>query len=94
VNVFGTQGRIALEIPFNAPQDGPTRLWHQRDGEIVERVFDRVDQYTLQGDALSRAILDDGPVPTPLEDAVANMRVIEAVFGSGKSDGWVEVTTA
>jgi len=91
VSVFGTQGRVTLEIPFNAPQDGPTRLWHQRDGETVERVFDRVDQYTLQGDALSRAILDGTPVPTPLEDAVANMRVIEAVFGSGRSDGWVDV---
>jgi predicted dehydrogenase len=89
VSVFGTEGRVELEIPFNAPQDGPTRLRHERHGETVERVFDRVDQYTLQGDALSRAILDGAPVPTPLEDAVANMRVIEAVFGSGRSDGWV-----
>ena len=91
VDVFGTEGRLSLEIPFNAPQDGPTRLTHQRAGEGVERVFVRVDQYTLQGDALSRAILEGAPVPTPLEDAVANMRVLEAVFGSGRSDGWVEV---
>lgn len=91
VHVFGTEGRLSLEIPFNAPQDGPTRLLHQREGETVERVFDRVDQYTLQGEALSRAIRDGTPVPTPLEDAVANMRVIEAVFGSGRSDAWVEI---
>ncbi|MEJ2291684.1 MAG: Gfo/Idh/MocA family oxidoreductase [Deinococcales bacterium] len=91
VDVFGTEGRLSLEIPFNAPQDGPTRLTHQRAGESVERVFDRVDQYTLQGDALSRAVLEDTPVPTPLEDAVANMRVLEAVFGSGRAGSWVEL---
>lgn len=94
VDVFGTEGRVTLEIPFNAPQDGPARLWHFRRGETVERVFDRVDQYTLQAEAFSRAVLEDTPVPTPLEDAVANMRVIEAVFGSGRSDGWVGVGAA
>ncbi len=91
VHVFGTEGRVSLEIPFNAPQDGPTRLRHQRGGETVERVFDRVDQYTLQGDALSRAVQDGSPVPTPLVDAVANMRVIEAVFRSGRSNAWVQI---
>lgn len=91
VDVYGSQGIVSLEIPFNAPQDGPTRLWHRRRGETVERVFDRVDHYTLQGEALSRAVLDDGPVPTPLEDAVANMRVLDAVFESGRGGGWVAI---
>ena len=94
VDVFGTEGRVTLEIPFNAPQDGPARLWHARGGETVARVFDRVDQYTLQAEAFTRAVQEGTPVPTPLEDAVANMRVIEAVFGSGRSDGWVEVAAA
>ncbi|HKI56815.1 MAG TPA: Gfo/Idh/MocA family oxidoreductase [Trueperaceae bacterium] len=94
VDVFGTEGRVSLEIPFNAPQDGPTRLRHMRGGETVERVFDRVDQYTLQAEAFTRAIREDREVPTPLDDAVANMRVIEAVFGSGRSGGWVELTAA
>ncbi len=91
VEVFGTEGRLGLEIPFNAPQDGPARLRHQRAGDTVERVFDGVDQYTLQAEALTRAIQEGAPVPTPLEDAVANMRVLEAVFGSGRSGEWVEV---
>ena len=52
---------------------------------IDEIVFDVCDQYTLQGDALARAILDDTPVPTPIEDAVANMAVIEALVRSSKS---------
>ena len=91
VEVFGTAGRLSLEIPFNAPQDGPSRLRHQREGETVERVFDRVDQYTLQGEALSRAVAEDTPVPTPLEDAVANMRVLEGIVASGRSGAWVEL---
>jgi predicted dehydrogenase len=40
---------------------------------------------------LSRAILDDTPVPTPLEDAVANMRVIDAVVESSRRGAWVEL---
>lgn len=89
VDIFGTTGRVSLEIPFNAPQDGPCRLWHAQDGVTRELVFDRTDQYRLQGELMSRAILDDTPVPTPLEDAVANMEVIEAVFRSGREGGWV-----
>jgi hypothetical protein len=50
-----------------------------------------VDQYTIQGDLFSLAVLNDTPVPTPLSDAVANMRAIEAIVESGKTGGWVEL---
>lgn len=84
VNILGTEGRIEIEIPFNAPADKPTRLWlYTKDGS-KEVVFDTINQYTLQGDAFSKAILNNEPVPTPLEDAVNNMRVIEEVFASVK----------
>lgn len=49
---------------------------------------DTCDQYTLQADAFARAILDDTEVPTPLADAVANMRVIDRVFASAKTNAW------
>jgi predicted dehydrogenase len=89
VNIFGDSGRIEIEIPFNAPPDKPCKIWHQHAGGTEEIVFDVCDQYTLQGDALARAILDDTPVPTPIEDAVANMAVIEALVRSSKSGTWV-----
>jgi predicted dehydrogenase len=89
VNVFGTEGRIEIEIPFNAPPDRPCKLWHQSGGEIKEIVLDTCDQYTIQGDLFARAVLEDGPVPTPLEDALANMRVIEAVKLSARRGTWV-----
>jgi predicted dehydrogenase len=88
-NIFGTEGRIEIEIPVNAPPDRPSRLWHQRGTTVTEITFEACDQYTLQGDWFARAILDDTPVPTPLEDALGNMRVIEAVFASGRSGTWV-----
>jgi predicted dehydrogenase len=89
VNIFGTQGRVEIEIPFNAPFDRPCRMWHQRGGATEEILLETVDQYTIQGDLFSRAVLDNTPVPTPLEDAVANMRVLEAIVQSGRSGAWV-----
>lgn len=89
VNILGTEGRVEIEIPFNAPPDVPCKMWHQRGGEIEEIVLDVVDQYTIQGDLFSLAVLNDTDVPTPLEDAVANMKVIEAIFESGRTGKWV-----
>jgi predicted dehydrogenase len=89
VNIYGTEGRVEIEIPFNAPSDRPCKMWHQRGDEIEEIVLDIVDQYTIQGDLFSQAILNDAEVPTPLEDAVANMKVIEAIVHSGKEAAWV-----
>lgn len=89
VNIFGTKGRIEIEIPFNAPPDRPCKMWHSTDDMTEEIVFDITDQYGLQGEAMSLAILNDTPVPTPLEDAVANMRVIDAIVESGRNNTWV-----
>ena len=88
-NIFGTAGRVEIEIPVNAPPDRPCRIWHQRGQVVEELVFDRCNQYTLQGDLFAAAVLDDTPVPTPLTDAVANMRVLEAIVASATSGAWV-----
>ncbi|MFC1568808.1 Gfo/Idh/MocA family protein [bacterium] len=84
VHIFGSAGRIEIEIPFNAPNDRPCKIWLQTSKGVKEETVDICDQYTLQGDLFSKAILDDTDVPTPLEDAVANMRVIEAINQSSK----------
>lgn len=89
VNIFGTEGRVEIEIPFNAPPDKPCRIWLQQGSEIEEITFDTCDQYTIQFDLFSLAVLNDTAVPTSLDDAVANMKVIEAVFESSKKQGWV-----
>ncbi len=92
VNIIGTTGRLEVEIPVNAPADKPCRLWLQTAGKPLEEILiETTNQYTIQGDLFSQAIQNNTPVPTPLEDAVANMRVIEAIFESGKTGGWVEL---
>ena len=88
VNIFGTEGRVEIEIPFNAPTDRPCRMWLQNDSEIEEILLDTCNQYTLQGDLFSRAILEETEVPTPLEDAVANIKVIEALLKSARTGTW------
>ena len=88
VNIFGTEGRVEIEIPFNAPPDRRCRIWHQHAGEPREIVFDPCDQYTIQGDLFSQSILNDSDVPVPLEDAAANMRVIESLFESARRTTW------
>lgn len=85
VLAFGTKGRIEIEIPFNAPPDAQCRIWV--DGR--EELFEICDQYTLQGDAFSRAVLGQGPVPVPLENSVGNMAVIDAIVESSHSGRWV-----
>ena len=90
---FGTKGRIEIEIPFNAPPDRPCRIFIDDGhdvfgGGIASETFAVCDQYTLQGDAFSRAVLEGVEVPVPLEDAVKNMAVMEAVFRSAGSGKW------
>ena len=92
MNIFGTTGRGEIERPFNAPPDRPCKMWHQQGEEIEEIVFDVCDQYTIQGDLFAQAILNDTDVPTPIDDAVANMRVIEAIVNSHRESGWANVT--
>jgi predicted dehydrogenase len=91
VQIVGDTGRIEIEIPFNAPPDRPCRLWHQHPGGADELIFPVCDQYTIQGDLFAAAVLDGTPVPTPLADAVANMRVLEAVSTSAASGQWARL---
>jgi predicted dehydrogenase len=91
VEVFGTEGRIELvDIPFNAPTDRPCAITLQH-GDAIERIeFDPCNQYTIQGDLFAKAAIEDGPVPTPIDDAVRNMEVLEAIAASGQTGHWVE----
>jgi predicted dehydrogenase len=96
MQILGTTGRIDIEIPFNAPPDRPCRILvddgsELGDGSARPETFEVVDQYTLQGDLFARAIREGTPLAFPLEDAVKNMRVLDAVFRAGRSGRWEEV---
>jgi predicted dehydrogenase len=96
VQAIGTKQRLELEIPFNAPLGGATRLFLD-DGTLpggasaVPETIAPCDMYTLQGDAFSQAILGNIPLPYGLDDAICNLRVIDALFKSGQSAQWESV---
>jgi predicted dehydrogenase len=95
---LGTQGRIEIKIPFNAPNDRPCEVVIDSGkdlfgGGITSELIPTCDQYTVQGDAFSRAIREGIDIPMPLEDAIANMAVIEAIFRSAESGRWEKPRT-
>ena len=96
VNAFGRRGRIEIEIPFNAPNDRPCRIYLD-DGSILggssaaPTAFPVVDQYHLQSEAFSRAIRTGEPIENSIDDAVGNMHVIDALFRSAERGGWEKV---
>jgi len=90
---FGTGGRIEIEIPFNAPPDRPCRIFLDDGSDLFGASVQTeelpvCDQYTVQGDLFSRAVRGEGEVPVPIEDAVRNMAVIDALFRSAESGRW------
>jgi predicted dehydrogenase len=96
MQIFGTKGRIAVEIPFNAPPDKPCRIFVDDGsglGDVSQKVesFPVCDQYAIQGDLFSEAIRGGKPVAFPLDDAVKNMRVIDALFRSARNNAWERV---
>ena len=89
----GTRGRVEVLIPFNAPSDRPMRILLDDGSDLfgtnIETIeFPACDQYEIQGDLFSRAVRENTPQPIPLEDAVNNMAVIEAVFRSAETGNW------
>lgn len=96
VNVCGERKRIEVRIPFNAPLGGPTDLLID-DGTALDGSALRVEtlpacnMYGLQGDRFSQVLRAEMPLPYGVEDAILNMRVIDALFASETSGGWVTV---
>jgi predicted dehydrogenase len=86
VHIFGTTGRIEIEIPFNIPTELETRIYVTRDdgspsGATTETVvFPVTNQYTIQAELFADAILSDSDVAVSPIDAVANMRVIDSIL--------------
>ena len=89
VHVYGTQGRISLEIPFNIPPDLPTRVFVTAGGDPPVQpdtqvlTFEPANEYTIQAERFAAAVLDGAQVPIPPLDAVGNLRVIEELFRVG-----------
>ncbi|HWQ07562.1 MAG TPA: Gfo/Idh/MocA family oxidoreductase [Holophaga sp.] len=88
VQICGTLGRLELLIPFNAPARRRTRILFDDGSGIRTETLPACDQYTLQGEAFSRAVLGEIALPYGIDDARMNVRVLEALFRSEKSQAW------
>lgn len=93
MKLFGTKGNITIEVPFNPPADRPTRIIVDDGRDLVrggaeEFTFAPVNQYTIQGEHFSAAVRGAGTVAVTVPDAIANMRVIDALFRSAETSTW------
>jgi predicted dehydrogenase len=90
VHVHGSSGRISVEIPFNIPPDRPTRIHVASGGDppvapnVETFTFPPADPYTVEATAFAAAVLEGRPVAVPPADAIANLRVIEAIFNAAE----------
>lgn len=94
---FGEQQELEVKIPFNAPNDRDTEI-RTHSGDLLQEKgitlrFAQNDQYRIMTEAFSKAVREDTEVPVPLEDALANTRVLEAIFQSAREGRWVDLNT-
>jgi predicted dehydrogenase len=97
VTIMGDRARLSLSIPFNQPPDKP-QIITVDDGQsfngatAVTHSLQPSNQYTLMGEAFTRAMRGESPLPYGIEDARINMRIIDALFCSETSGRWEAVT--
>lgn len=96
LQAIGTKQRLELVIPFNAPLGGSTDLLLDDGSQIggvsaVRETLPPCDMYTLQGDAFSQAVRGEITLPYGLDDAICNMRILDALFKSDQSGQWEAV---
>jgi predicted dehydrogenase len=95
MHFFGEEKELEIKIPFNAPKDRSCII-QINPGDIYEEKLENIrfeicDQYRIQADAFSKAVINNSEVPVPLEDALANTKVLEALFTSAKEGRWVDI---
>lgn len=99
LEILGTKGRVEIVIPYNAPQGEATALIvnHGRtfDESLARReIIPPCDQYTLQAEIFARAVRGGDPLPYGIDDAIASMRILDAIFESERTGAWADVGAA
>lgn len=93
VTISGADGRIEMPVPFTPPKDLACRIMidsgRSLDGTSTEfEDFPAVDQYALQCDAAAAVFLGETAQEFPIEDGIATMRIIDALYRSAASGQW------
>jgi predicted dehydrogenase len=93
VTILGTEGRIEMPVPFTPSKDWACKIvidsGKSLDGSSAEfEDFPAVDQYALQCDAAAAVFLGESKQEFPIEDGIANMRIIDALYRSAAAGRW------
>ena len=91
VEIHGEHGSILIPLPFNPNGDTTTHIIVKHEGVREEIVQPPSDHYRNMADAFAQSIFAKESVPTPLSDALANMKIIDAIFASAKNSEWVAI---
>ncbi|WP_269585274.1 Gfo/Idh/MocA family protein [Roseibium sp. Sym1] len=96
IQLVGTKKRLEIVIPFNAPQGEAVQIRLDDgsilgDGSMQSEIIAPCDQYAELVDVFGRAISGDAALPYGVEDAVQNMKILDAIFASADEGGWVSV---
>ena len=93
VNILGTKGRLEIVIPFNAPQGAATTIYLDNgkklgDASAKPIKLAKCDQYQLNAEIFSRAVRGKARLEFGVDDAILQMRVLDALFRSEKTGAW------
>jgi predicted dehydrogenase len=89
LEVFGNAGRLEVPIAVNANPEDVAKLAVDRGGDrdpakVTIESFPLCDQYRLQGEYAVEVFRGAAP-DYPIENAIANMAVIDAIFRSAET---------
>jgi predicted dehydrogenase len=91
VEIHGEHGSILIPLPFNPISNTITHIVLKCDGLREEIVQLPSDHYRNMADAFAESINTKSTVPTPLSDALANMKIIDAIFASATDSTWIAI---
>ena len=91
VDIIGTAGSITIDLPFNAYTDVPVKVTVASGNGIREILVGPADQYGLMMGSFANTVLNKKVLPVPVDDAILNQKVIDAIILSSESNSWESV---
>lgn len=91
VEVFGSGGLLTIKIPFNMYPDVPAKIKVTTDVGSRSLELGPCDQYRVEFEEFVRAVRGEAEVPNSPEDAVNNLKVLDALFRSIETGRWENV---
>jgi predicted dehydrogenase len=91
VDIVAAGGSITIHIPFNTYVDVPAQMT-VTDGIGTRTIeFPASNPYGLMFDAFADAVINNKPLPVSPLDAINNIKVIDAVRKSAKTNNWIKI---